>query len=710
MPNANDDARVRDGFGVLDGGVNDGIAASLIGINQLTFASNITFRGSYAKTREPFSNLLLTFYDPPEQIPGTTQEHFAGIFQGASGFESSVGTSGILCSVGGRLFFITIGLTNLVSEVTPTTAVLATQQPGTGQPLSGLSFTVPASGAQVLAYVSETEPFTVGESLVIDGGNYTVSDLGDGYLVLTYGSGAAHTSVAVGIPILNTSNAPILSQSLNPATFDFVYIFQAENYGIVDAGQNPPLIFYNGVAQPAGPNQIPPGIFGIYLWGRIWQVLPNRRNFVAGDLVCSSSGTPQNSYVDAILETTENAFLNGGGMFTSPSNRGLITAAFELAQVDTSLGTGNLMFSAQKGLFSVNTPVDRTTWQNLTYPIQTISLLNYGQTGPRFGCDSNNNRWYRSKDGIRDYISARRDFKSKQGNVPQSQEIRKILSKDEKKLLFYGSCVLFDNRLYFTASPYRTTNGVAHRGMIVMNQDTISDLRTDIPPLWEGLYLGLNILQLLTVTFDEDEQMFAFVLNGSTIELWQFGLPGVYDQFLLTSGESTSLTRTPIQSVIETRAFNCGDGDQLKQLLTGSIYVSDLIDNATIVVKYRPDQYPNWTAWATVNLCADVSQCSIEPQPATGGCVVWSPKKGQYAARIVLPQPESVDNLLSSKPMTWGYEHQIRMEITGCATFRKFIIECKTASDKTTDTTPPEVVCQTVSGCDLPIFGYDSHG
>lgn len=697
------DNRVSDGFDVLDGGVNDGIAPSLIGKNQLAFASDITFRGGYAKTRESFSNLPFTF----DSV--TTQNNFSGIFQGACAYESTYGESGIIIGRGGHLFFLNLS-TFVVTEITPQASVLTVQLSGAPNPTAGLSFIVPAGGASVIIPVNTIEPFTIGEHIIIDSGTYVIIDFGSTYIVATYGTGAAHTSVVVGTPVQDSNSNIVIGYGLNPTTFDFVHIFQAEYFAITLAGQNPPIIYDGGMSYQATPNQIPPGIFGIYIWGRIWVVFPNRRNFVAGDLVGSSSGTANASYMDAILNMTENTFLNGGGLFTAPSNRGAISALTELAQVDTSLGTGNLLVGVSKGLFSVNTPTDRTTWQNLSYPIQTISLLSHGPTGPRFTCAENNDIWYRSRVGICSYKNARREI-NEEGNTPQSHEISvKLLNHDDKALLFYGSCFSFDNRLYFTCSPYRDPNGVAHRGMAVMNLDEVTNLTMKDPPLWEGVYTGLNVLQFVPIDFNDQDKAIAIVLDGTAIEFWELGQPGYYDLFYSTVNSVANVNRTAITPVMETRAFTCGDGDMLKQLLTASIYLDQLADNVTLVIKYRPDQYPTWTTWATINLCANVSQCSVLPANPPGSCVVLQQNYEQYAAKIILPQPEGLDNLLSNRPMTWGYEHQIRIEATGKFRLRKFIIECEPQSQKTTDTSPDGVTCQTVSGCDLPIFTYDSHG
>jgi len=702
MPN---DKRLADGFSTLDGGHNDGISPSLIENNQCAFANNFTFRGGFAKTRQPWANLNLTF-DTPE-----TEANFTGIFQGAVEYQNPDGVTQQIVSVGGHLFLMDLGPPVVISEITPQLQIYTAQ--ALNDPIQpNYSFTVPAEGSQVSVPVNNADAFAGQTTVYIDGGQYTVVSIEDvssieGIVILQYVSGAYRPIVGPNVPVYISTGVFLYQVQSNPANFDFVNLFQAENYVVTLAAKNPPVIFDGANTTLASPAMIPPGMFGIYLWGRIWIVLPNRKNFVAGDLVGSSSGSPGLSYVDAILQMTENSYLNGGGAFTAPSNRGFINGLTELAQVDTSLGTGNLMCGQTRGLFSVNTPVDRTTWQNLTYPIQTISTLDFGPIGPRSISQMNNDIWFRSLDGLRSYKNARREF-GQEGNTPQSQEVRELLSTDDQNMLFYVSSMLFENRMYFTIAPQRTTSGVVFLGLVVNNFDLVSNQRTKLPAAYEGVSTGLQIFQILTMDFANGKQRgFAWVLgDDGEIELWEVGVYGYYD----TYNSGTNIVRVSIQSALETKSFHAGDGDLLKELITAALYLDELVDNVTLVIKYRPDQYPLWTTWCTVNLCADVTQCSILAPLNNGQCRVYQRPNSLYAARILLPTPLNTFNALSEFPMNWGYEFQMRFECIGKFRIRKLKTFFNIRSDNCVGVLPTTVECATVSGCQLPVYGYDSHG
>mgnify|MGYP001563935955 CR=1 FL=1 len=683
MPVNVDPERILTGFSTLQGGMDFGTDASLIGLDQCAFASNLSFRGDLVKTRAPW-------------ISRPLNTAIRSRFQGALVYET-LAQQGIVLAAGGHLYYITLnpnGAAN-VKDVTPILIIVVTA-----------TFTVPAPAATVMVSVSSETPFSIGQVLVIDSGTYTVTALFTNALLLTYVAGAANATVTTGAPILSGGN-PVMQVLANPADALFVHLFQAEIYVVAFANQQKPVFFDGASARQAVVGEIPSSVLGGYAWGRIWFVLPDRRTFGAGDLVYGPSGTASVGGVDAILKVTENDFLNEGGFFAAPNNAGEITSFMALATIDTSLGIGPILFGTTNSVFSCNAPVDRTTWKNLTYPIQTISLLDYGPLSPRATVPVNNDMWFRSVDGVRSFLIARRDTTAP-GNTPLSHEVSPILANDTPELLFYGSSALFNNRLLTTVSPNLTDGGITHDGLAVVNFDALSTMRGKQPPIWEGTQSGLKILQVLRGRINKVERCFAFVLNESAdnlIELWEF-LPegtGFYDTYVSVSGINSTLVRTPIQSVLESRRYNY---NQLVQLRMSKLYLDDIVDEITLVVKFRPDEYPGWTTWATIHLCASVSQCTIST-PAPYTCVIWKPNARSYAARILLPEPSEACNTIMSMPLNRGYEFSFRFEGTGHYRLRKFKPHTRILPDAMTAQCPPsEATCIAVEDCGSAWFNY----
>lgn len=674
-----DPSRLYDGFNQISGGVDGGQSPSLIGPDQAAFAINLTFRGSYPTPRPIYANI-------PINVPDNLVSRWTGKYQGHMPYDGESGQSGWIVSRGGKLFFIPYQ-TRVLAEITPQLPIVTTAD-----------FTVPAPAATVLVAINSETAIATGETVYIDSGQYTVTNRFLDELLLTYIGGAANAVALAGNSVNDTPTTQIIEFQTNPSDFDFIFMFQAENYGIILAGQHKTIIFNGSTCRQAGLDEIPPGVLGVYGWGRIWICNPDRRTFVAGDLVFGPSGTVQNGFRDAILKFTENDFLNEGGTFGVPYNAGPITAMQFLAAQDTSLGTGVLLVTTTNMVFSVNAPVDRTTWKNLTYPIQSIALLDYGPEGPRSAVPINGDMWYRSSDGFRSFIVARRLFGSP-GNTPMSHEISPIVDEDDDTLLFYGSGMFFDNRLLQTVSPVWTANGIIHRGLVAMNFDEVSNLRQKLPAIWEGLWTGLNVLQVSKARINQVERGFIFAW-GSDIEIWEIVEDGYYD---LIAG-----ARNQVPAVMETRSHDFTRPFDLKWLRMFELYADEIVDNAAVTVKFRPDQYPGWTTWGTINFCAPVSQCDII-SPLSGACAVWKMRARQYSARATLGQPPELCNAITNRPLSWGHEFQLRLEITGCR-LRMARIHANVQTVPMEGQCQSSVTCTVFEDCGNEWFTYDSHG
>ncbi len=666
------------GFATLEGGMDGGKDAALIALNQVASACNVTMRGAQVKTRPPFSNVLFD-----DQTGG----RFNGRFQGSMFYTAESGNSGFILSVSGKLFRFQFGTPNTLVEITPKLSLVTTAD-----------FAVPGVGINVTADVTSETVLTPGLTVVIDSGQYLVISQLLKQVVIQYLGGAANATVPQGSAILDLTGAQIFEYQTNPANADFIFMFQAENYAIILGGQNRTIIYDGATSRQAGIGELPPAVFGLYAWGRIWLTLNDRRRFIAGDIVYGPSGTAQNGFRDAILKVTENDFLNEGGAFSVPNNAGLITSMFAATVPDTSLGIGPILIGTTNSVVSCNAPVDRTTWKNLTYPIQTISLLDYGPIGPWSFATVNADVWYRALNQIRSFLVARRDM-NMLGPSPVSREVTPILDLDSKELLEHCSAIYFDNRLLMTVNPYLTQYGTPHRGLVVINYDLVSDLRQKANPAWEGAYSGLN----------KQERAFAFALNQSSIEIWEFNTTGSYDKYTIPQGSGSRINSTSIQSFIETRKDDFGNDEQLKRLATAEIFIQDIIDDIEIKISYRPDEYPEYLEWTTLRICAGVSQC-LPPQNPKFVCTVWKTKKGTYAARVMLTTPPETPNLLRGGFTSSGYTFQFKLEGYGSFTISKFKPQATMDDDKSEGEQPDNGPCVSFSACDSDFFAYSSHG
>src|SRR3990167_7699847 len=439
----------------------------------------------------------------------------------------------------------------------------------------------------------------------------------------------------------------------NPKNRLQAWMYQADRFLIIQDGQSRPFIFDGSELRRSDPtkNEIQTGTVGIFAQGRIWYALPNGTTFRATDLIYG------NGNASDVLRETENDFLNEGGDFgtagfTVPSNAAQITAMRQLANLDVALGQGPILVFTPNMIFSLNAPVDRTLWKDLQYPIQTVSLINYGALSQNSTVSVNGDFFYRSIDGVRSFVLARRDFQT-WGNTPVSTEVEQVLANDSTEYLGYSSAVLFDNRLIMTCSPVFTARGVVHRGLAVLDFQSISGITRKAPPAWDGMWVGLNILQILKVHYSGKDRCFMFAQNSSgEIELWELSEEDRFDN----GNERISWS-------FETASYPFQNPFEQKKLWAGDTWIDRAAGECEINMRYRPDQHHCWLQWHTCRWCAEYCWT---PSDDPLKCKTPKEYKEQYRPRLGFPQPEDVCNAIAGMPpYRLGYQFQFRFECVG---------------------------------------------
>lgn len=514
-------------------------------------------------------------------------------------------------------------------------------------------------------------------------------DQGDDFLVIALDGRFFRISIgSVGaVQEITPLQSDGVTLDSNPSNRFKTWFVQGENYLTAQDGQSTPLIFNGATMRRAGLNEIKTGTVGAYGMGRFWFGTPGGRGFRGYDLVGGPSGSPSVRRRDAVLKDTENTFLNEGGDFSVPNNAGPISAMRFVSVLDTSTGQGPLLVLTTNSVFSVNAPVDRTIWKDVTFPIQTISLVERGALSQDATVTVNGDVFYRSLDGLRSFIIAQRRFRQ-WGNTPMSAEMGRVFDFDSKPLLELGSAVLFDNRYLSTCSPASSDHGIYHRGLAVIDFDLISSMQQTFQPAWEGVWTGIKILQIVKATIQSEERCFAAVLNDDGgIEIWEILKEGIADN---------GTTRIP--SYVESRALDFKSQDQLKDLKGGFLRAMELYDTVDFTLKWKPDQYPAFLDWVSWSECATVRDCT----PAE--CIIKN-LKPQFRPRMKFPEPPEGCDPITNRPYSHCYETQIRLGWTGAATIRSLAI---LASPRTEtihdDCLPIEPTCSELNVCATPDF------
>jgi hypothetical protein len=488
-------------------------------------------------------------------------------------------------------------------------------------------------------------------------GTYQYDD-GNGILISAHGGRLFRFKLSERDSAAVVSDISIASD-LNPPNRDKSYFCQAENYMIVQDGQSLPIIYNGAVSRRSDPTkqEVPVGAQMGYCMGRL--VVAQGQQYTIGDLVYGTSGTVANYYRDSVLKFTENTFLNEGGSFGVPLSCGEITALQPIANINTVLGQSEIAIFTKDAVFSNQMPFNRDSWKNLNTPLQRVLQINYGAESDRCVVPVNGDLFYRSHDGIRSLVFAVRNF-SELGNLPISGEMGVVLDKDTEHLLPFASGVVFDNRFFTTVSPVKSSLGVYHRALLGIDFDPISGIANRTNPAWQGIFTGINVLQILTITHLNQHRCFMFALNAalSEIELWEMTSGDEYGD---GPGDKFDNSVNPIQWTIESRAMNFGSQFDMKRLHSSDIFVDRVSGECSIEVEYRPDSYACWATWDTFEFCATNKQCVSD----FGECPTLSNIKEQYQTKIQLTSPPDEFNPVTKQLFKTGYEFQVRLKCKG---------------------------------------------
>lgn len=474
----------------------------------------------------------------------------------------------------------------------------------------------------------------------------------------------------------------------NPPNEPQTYWIEGEEFAIIQAGDfghvpTPTLpLFWDNITLrrsigittsiPSinpGQNEIPAATCMDYYMGRIWYALG--RDYGGGDIVKEKSGTLAFDFRDAILNVTESPLIYGGDNFTVPSNAGDIRAIAHASTLDTVLGDGPLFVFTRKAVYKMTVPVTRASWVAMTtdnIPTQTLALKANGTYSDRSVVAVNGDLFFQGPLGISSLNMAIRYFQQ-WGNIPISNNENRVLQFNNRALMRFSSGILFDNRLWQTALPVQTPAGVAFQGIIPLDFDLISTLDKQLPPAWEGMYEGLDVLQLFQGDFGGRFRAFAVVCSkiDQGIDLWE-----------LTDSERTDNGGTPetqenrVVWFAETAAYEFQQIKELKRLDGGEIWIDKLFCSLDIEVSYRVDADPCWQFWHRQTICSARNSCEDVNNPT---CYPEQPFRESFKFPVTLPVPPFPNcQGMNKRPMNVGYQFQVRIAMKGWARIRGVIL------------------------------------
>lgn len=511
---------------------------------------------------------------------------------------------------------------------------------------------------------------------------------GNPYLMLSIGGRMYQVRVDTDNSVVDVTGA-----FADPPAAPQAYFVQGQQFLIKQAGDGVTLpLFWDGTSlrrskgittlniYPGTPgvNELPAATAMVYYMGRIWYA--QNLAVSAGDIVDGASGTLAYDFTDSILEVTENPLAIGGDGFAVPAQAGIVTALNFPISLDQTFGQGPLFIFTNKQIYSLTVPVTRADWiaaGATNGPLLAVVMNTNGTCSDRSVVPLNGDLFYQSLDpAIRSFFMALRYFQT-WGNAGISNNINQALAFNNRALMNVATGIEFQNRLLQAILPVTTPVGTAFQAIGSLDLDPITTLQNQLPPSWDGIWEGLDILQLFQGNFGGLQRAFAVVhsrVDGS-IEVWELSQADTTDN---AASSPLSAGDVRIQWYVETPAFdfseypkaNGGGPFALKELDGLDLWFDNVYGSVLIQVQYRQDENVCWVDWGTTEICAARNSAENVQNP------ISYPLEGyreQYRMPISFPKPKAtVCQVGNKRPTTLGYKFQLRITVKGFAELRGF--------------------------------------
>jgi hypothetical protein len=641
----------------FSGGMDSSKAPNLISDNAVSRAVNVTFRGGTPITRPGFRQLILANADV--EANGGLDSFVNGLFQGGyyyqdrrtdknacvfsvmSGFvvKIDLGTYEVqrvfpvvqaTDIIAGESYIIkTVGTTNWTSYNASSNNIgeqfVSNSSSGVG---TGTAYSINPMDIYADCYFVQAENYLIiqdGSSAprIWDGDNLWISGFGPAGstgkisqvpigTVMAYGQGrlfvadTSFTSGSAGDLTFGGSTDQIAITSGTPQGAAHYRVTTASDHGFVLNDR----VTISGHSSSAGVNGT-------------WEIrnIHSTTEFDIDLVANSATGTggfvtkANVGAVSDLLRFTETTYLDEGGSLQVPGFLGRITGMIFMPVQDDGAGQGDLLVFCENGIVSLAVAVPRTQWKN-TSGFQRIALSGIGATGQESLTTANGDVFFRSFDGLRTYRNARAEFNTF-GRVPISAEMNAVLNYDTKNMLKNCSCIVFDNRFLFTATPKIDFTGVSSTtltkrpitfsSIVALDFTTLASIGAQRASSYDGFWRGLDVTKLVSGIVEGKPRAFAFCVDyevNATNTFWEITSDTYVD-------EPVNASPIPIKSILETRSFQLGSPSEVKKLIRADLWLGSLRGNTDFKVYWRPDEYSCWRDWHEFSRCATVENCVV---------------------------------------------------------------------------------------------------
>lgn len=388
----------------------------------------------------------------------------------------------------------------------------------------------------------------------------------------------------------------------------YIVIFDYPDYPVIIQGEkifraNPNNIV-NGQPQP----QVPISVLGTYNQNRLF-VANAGVEFTAGDPV-GNLQTPEAPITFTEVFGPNAPFVNQFISLPVEDTSYPITAMGFIQQLDSSTGIGPMFVATANKFYFFNTQQPRVQWE--TGQFGGLLISNAGLPGNRAFVNVNSDLAFITPNMEIHTLSTARNEARKWGNIPISREVQNYLQLSSPELAQFAVAGYFNNRLYFTANPYRVISqgrnaepifDYVHGGFVVLEIENLASLVSAGTPCWAGLWTGVNPMEFVSF---EDE---AFIVSKDGCQ--PFGENAIYtleeNELYDTIGRYTRSVR----SIIETRQYDFGNGYIQKQEGTVALHFGDLEGKISLDISRKPQQSSDYLKWGDWSYEAPVETCDF---------------------------------------------------------------------------------------------------
>jgi len=265
---------------------------------------------------------------------------------------------------------------------------------------------------------------------------------------------------------------------------------------------------------------------------------------------------------------------------------------------------------------------------------------------------------------VRSLQTAIRNFQQP-GQIPISNNINRVLAFNDRALLHFTSSIYHDTRFLQTVLPYTTPLGVAFKGIASLDFNPLSSFQETLPPVWDGVWEGLAVLQLFQANIAGRDRAFAAVVGtAGDLEIWELTTTEKFDR------NANGLART--EWSFEMACFAWGDVHRLKELETFKFWIDRLVGTVEFRLEFRPDSYACWLPWRSWKECSarDCTELLDDPCNGSGYPSPVEPFCELFKTTMTMPKPPASCIASSGRPANQGYTFQLRLTVKGWCRLR----------------------------------------